>query len=86
MLTIWRLRAVDIDGGALGRAWREWFFLTEERANEQLQLEVELRNAAEGVRGREHAMYRPCTVENVAGFCSWQYGIMYTVDSVKVSD
>ena len=86
MLTIWRLRAVDIDGGRLGRVWNEQFFLAEEKAVEQLHHEVEQRNAAESTRGREHAMYKPCTVENVAGFCSWQYGIMYTVDSVEVTE
>jgi hypothetical protein len=41
-------------------------------------------NAMEEARGRTFAMYKPATVNGIVGWCSWQYGMMLTIDSFEV--
>jgi hypothetical protein len=83
-LKIWRVRRVSCDGGYIGKVWGESFCLNKDAAEAKLSEMLSTENALEEARGRTFAMYKPATVDGIVGWCSWQYGMMLTIDSFEV--
>lgn len=82
--TVWRIKLVSCDGARIGKTWKEWFFLSEPVALEYLKNKIEEENKNELRRNRNFALYQKDFVETICGWCNWQYGTMYILDSFEV--
>lgn len=83
MITIHRIRLIDVDGGRIGKTWQEWFYNNEREAQFEFLKVIQERNDSEQNRGRNYR-YKPDEVDGINGYINWQYAKMYTIDSIEV--
>ena len=76
---IYRVRAIDIDGGKIGKTWFAKFFETILSAE---KWRIEYINQQKAKNSKYE--YKQDTIEGVNGIACWQFGIMYTLDGVIV--
>jgi len=80
-IVIWRVRSLSCDGGSIGRTWSEIFFQDADEALAQLQNQI-----AKSDKQNPKYPYKTQqeSIDNVFGYCNWQFGNMMALDSVKV--
>lgn len=80
-MVIWRVRCLSCDGGHVGRVWSEKFFFDSPAAIECQQNLISTSND----RNPKY-LYKTEqeSIDNVFGYCNWQFGTMIVLDSVKV--
>jgi len=84
--TLGRLRLLSCDGNRIGKTWEEHFYADLNTATTAMYTAVDKRNENEQKRNRLFALYKPDCVENVEGYCDWQYGLMLAVDQITIDD
>jgi hypothetical protein len=80
-MVIWRVRRLSCDGGHIGRTWSEIFFTNPDKALTQLRNQI---SKSDKQNPKYPYKTQPESVENVIGYCNWQFGTMIALDSIKV--
>lgn len=82
-MILFRVRCLSCDGGHTGRVWSEKFFTDPDKALAQLQNQI-----AKSDKQNPKYPYKVQqeSIDNVFGYCNWQFGTMIAMDSVKVNE
>lgn len=82
LLPIWRVRKIACDGRRLGKTWQENFFSNADDAEQFLRDTI----AASDERNPKYPYEKNVEgIENVWGYCNWQFGLMVTLDKFWVN-
>ena len=81
MTKIYRVRTISCDGGRRGRTWTESFFFEQTDAEDYLE---KLIRESDERNPKYPYKSEPENVDDLVGFCNWQFGDMVVLDYISV--